>query len=193
MKEVVRAEILKLLNVGIIYAISDSSWVSPMQVVPKKGEMTVVKNDNNEFIPTRTVTSWRVCMDYRKLNKATRNDHFPLPFIDQMLDRLAEYSYYCFLDGYLRYNQIAIALKDQEKTTFTCPYGTFAFRRMSFGLCNAPTTFQRCMMAIFSDMVEDIMEIFMDDFSNFGTSFDHCLHNLALVLQRCEDKNIVLN
>ena len=132
-------------------------------------------------------------MDYRKFNKATRKDHFPFPFIDQMLDRLAGYSYYCFLDGYSGYNQIAIAPKDQEKTTFTCPYETFAFRRMLFGLCNAPTTFQRCMMAIFSDMVEDIMEIFMDDFSVFSTSFDHCLHNLALVLQRCEDKNLVLN
>ena len=86
MKEVVRAKILKLLNAGIIYAISDSSWVSPVQVVPKKGGMTVVKNDNNEFIPTTTATGWRVCMDYCKLNKATRKDHFPLPFINQMLD-----------------------------------------------------------------------------------------------------------
>ena len=81
-----RAKILKLLNAGIIYAISDSSWVSLVQVVPKKGGMTVAKNDNNKFIPTRIVTSWRVYMDFRKLNKATRNDHFPLPFIDQMLD-----------------------------------------------------------------------------------------------------------
>ena len=144
--------------------------------------MTVVKNDNNEFIPTRTVIGWRVCMDYRKLNKATRNDHFPLLVIDQMLDRLARYSYYCFLDGYSGYNQIAIALEYQEKTIFTCPCGTFAFRRMPFGLCNAPTTFQCSMMAIFSDMVEDIMEIFMDDFSVFGTSFDHCLHNLTFIL-----------
>ena len=128
--------ILKLLNDGIIYVISDSSWVSPVQVEPKKGGMTVVKNDNNEFIPTRIVTGWRVCMDYRKLNKATRKDHFPLPFIDQMLDRLARYSYYCFLDGYSGYNQITIAPEDQEKTTFTCPYRTFAFRRMPFGLCN---------------------------------------------------------
>ena len=121
MKEVVRAEILKLLNARIIYAISDSSWISPVQVVPKNGGMTVVKNDNNEFIPTRTVTGWRVCMDYRKLNIATRKDHFSLPFIDQMLDRLAGYSYYCFLNGYSGYNQIAIAHEDQEKTTFTCP------------------------------------------------------------------------
>ena len=107
-----RVEILKLLNARIIYAISDSLWVSPVQVVPKKGGMTVVKNDNNEFIPTRTVMGWRICMDYCKLNKATRKDHFPLPFIDQMLDRLAGYSNYCFLDSYSGYNQIAIAPKD---------------------------------------------------------------------------------
>ena len=112
-----------------------------MQVVPKKGGMTVMKNDDNEFIPTRTATGWRVCMDYRKLNKATRKDHFPLPFIDQMLDRLVGYSYYCFLGGYSGYNQIAIAPEVQEKTTFTCPYGTFAFRRKPFGLCNAPATY----------------------------------------------------
>ena len=130
----------------------------------KKGWNDGGENDNNEFIPTRIDTGWHVCMDYRKLNKATRKDHFPLPFIDQMLDRLAGYSYYCFLDGYSGHNQIAIALEDQEKTTFTCPYGTFAFRRIPFGLCNAPTTFRRCIMAIFSNMVEDIMEIFMDDF-----------------------------
>lgn len=104
MKEVVRAEVLKLLNAGIIYAISDSSWVSPVQVVPKKGGMTVVKNENNELILSRTVTGWRVCIDYRKLNKATRKDHFPFPFIDQMLDRLAGYDYYCFLDAYSGYN-----------------------------------------------------------------------------------------
>ncbi|MCQ7416389.1 RNA-directed DNA polymerase, partial [Salmonella enterica] len=193
MKEVVKAEVLKLLNAGIIYAISDSPWVSPVQVVPKKGGMTVVKNEKDESISTRTVTGWRVCIDYRKLNKATRKDHFPLPFIDQMLDRLAGYPYYCFLDGYSGYNQIAIAPEDQEKTTFTCPYGTYAFRRMPFGLCNAPATFQRCMMAIFSDFVEEIMEVFMDDFSVFGSSFDNCLHNLSRVLQRCQETNLVLN
>ncbi|XP_071933957.1 uncharacterized protein [Coffea arabica] len=91
------------------------------------------------------------------------------------------------------YNQIAITPEDQEKTTFTCPYGTFAFRRMPFGLCNAPATFQRCMMAIFSDYIEKIMEIFMDDFSVYGSSFDQCLHNLELILQRCEEANLVLN
>ncbi|XP_021834473.1 uncharacterized protein LOC110774242, partial [Prunus avium] len=193
MKEVVRAEVLKLLDAGIIYPISDSSWVSPVQVVPKKGGITVVKNDKNELIPTRTTTGWRVCIDYRKLNTATRKDHFPLPFIDQMLERLAGHSYYCFLDGYSGYNQIPIAPEDQEKTTFTCPFGTFAYRRMPFGLCNAPATFQRCMMSIFSDMVERFIEVFMDDFSVFGSSFDSCLHNLALVLKRCEETNLVLN
>ena len=103
------------------------------------------------------------------------------------------HAYYCFLDGYSGYNQIAIMPEDQEKTTFTCPYGTFAYKRMSFGLCNAPATFQRCMMAIFSDMVEDIIEIFMDDFSVFGDSFTMCLENLAKVLKRCEETNLVLN
>ena len=99
-----------------------------------------------------------------------------------MLDRLASHEYYCFLDGYSGYNQIAIAPEDQEKTTFTCPYGTFAFRRMPFGLCNALGTFQRCMMAIFSDMVEKTIKIFMDDFSVLGNSFDNCLENLRSVL-----------
>ncbi|CAL2256441.1 unnamed protein product [Prunus armeniaca] len=153
-KEVVRAEVLKLLDVGIIYHISDSKWVSLVRVVPKKSEITVVKNEHNELIPQRTVTGWQVCIDYRKLNSATRKDHFPLPFIDQMLERLAGHSHYCFLDGYLGYNQIPIAPEDQDKTTFTCPFGTFAYRRMPFGLCNALATFQRCMMSIFSDMVE---------------------------------------
>ena len=110
-----------------------------------------------------------------------------------MLDRLAEHEYYCFLDGYSGYNQIAIAPEDQENTIFTCPYGTFAFRRMPFRLCNAPSTFQRCMMAIFSDMVEKTIEVFMDDFSVLGNSFDNCLENLRSVLIRCEETNLVLN
>ncbi|CAL8988370.1 unnamed protein product, partial [Prunus brigantina] len=193
MKEVVRKEVMKLLDVGIIYPISDSKWVSPVQVVPKKSGITVVKNEANELVPTRMTTGWRVCIDYRKLNTATSKDHFPLPFIDQMLERLAGHSHYCFLDGYSGYNQIAIAPEDQEKTTFTCPFGTFAYRRMPFGLCNAPATFQRCMMSIFSDMVERFIEVFMDDFSVFGDSFDQCLHNLSKVLARCEQTNLVLN
>ncbi|GJU24479.1 putative nucleotidyltransferase, ribonuclease H [Tanacetum coccineum] len=117
-------------------------WVSPIHVVPKKGGTTVITNKDNELVLTRTVTGWRVCIDYRKLNDATRKDHFPLPFIDQMLERLSGNEYYCFLDGFSGYFQIPLALEDQEKTTFTCPYGTFAYRRMPFGLCNAPTIFQ---------------------------------------------------
>ena len=109
------------------------------------------------------------------------------------LKRFSGYAYYCFLDEYSGYNQIAIAPKDDEKTTFTCPYGTFAYRRMLFRLCNAPTRFQRCMMDIFHDMVERFIEVFIDDFLVFGSSFDACLRNLALVLQRCEDSNLVLN
>jgi hypothetical protein len=141
-KEVVKKEVIKLLDAGLIYPISDSPWVSPVQVVPKKGGMTVVKNDKGEMVPQRTVTGWRVCIDYRKLNDATRKDHFPLPFIDQMLERLSGHEYYCFLDGFSGYFQIPIAPEDQEKTTFTCPYGTFAYKRIPFGLCNAPATFQ---------------------------------------------------
>ncbi|WZZ78334.1 hypothetical protein YC2023_098906 [Brassica napus] len=193
LKEVVKKEIIKLLDVGIIYPISDSNWVSPVHVVPKKGEITVVKNDKNELIPTRTVTGHRMCIDYRKLNAATRRDHFPLPFIDQMLERLAIHQYYYFLDGYSGFFQIPIHPDDQEKTTFTCPYGTFAYRRMPFGLCNAPATFQRCMMSIFTDMIEDFMEVFMDDFPVYGSSFKTCLDNLCKVLAGCEEKNLVLN
>jgi len=138
MKDVVKKEVLKLLDAGVIYPISDSKWVSPVQVVPKKGGLTVIKNDKNESMATRTVTGWRMCIDYRKLNKATHKDHFPLPFIDQMLERLAKHSHFCYLDGYSGFFQIPIHPNDQEKTTFTCPFGTFAYRRMPFDLCNAP-------------------------------------------------------
>ncbi|GKE10079.1 reverse transcriptase domain-containing protein [Tanacetum coccineum] len=144
--DVIKKEVEKLLDAGLIYPISDSPWVSPVHCVPKKGGFTVVENDENELILTRLVTGWRVCIDYCKLNEATRKDHFPLPFMDQMLERLAGNEYYCFLDGFSGYFQIPIDPHDQEKTTFACPYGTFAYRRMPFGLCNAPGTFQRCMV-----------------------------------------------
>ncbi|GJV80825.1 reverse transcriptase domain-containing protein [Tanacetum coccineum] len=140
-QKVVKNEIMRLLDSGLIYPISDSLWVSPIHVVPKKGGIIVVLNENNEPVPSRTVTGWR------------------------MLEHLSENKFYCFLDGFLGFFQIPIAPEDQEKTTFTCPYGTFAYRRMPFRLCNAPATFQRCMTAIFHDMVEDFMEVFMEDFS----------------------------
>ncbi|GJU07551.1 reverse transcriptase domain-containing protein [Tanacetum coccineum] len=154
--DVIKKEVEKLLDARLIYPISDSPWVSPVHCVPKKGGMTVVTNDENELVPTRLVTGWRVCIDYR-------------------------------------YFQIPIDPKDQEKTTFTCPYGTFAYRRMPFGLCNAPGTFQRCMMAIFHDMIEKTMEVFMDDFSVFRNSFSTCLSNLGKMLKWCEDTNLALN
>ncbi|GJR75644.1 reverse transcriptase domain-containing protein, partial [Tanacetum coccineum] len=146
--DVIKKEVEKLLEAGLIYPISDSPWVSPIHCVPKKGGMTVVVNEENELIPTRLVTGWRVCIDYRKLNEATRKDHFPLPFMDQMLERLAGNEYYCFLDGF---------------------------------------------SAIFHDMVEKTMEVFMDDFSVFGNSFQNCLSRLDHMLQRCEDTNLSLN
>ncbi|GKE75007.1 hypothetical protein Tco_1537048, partial [Tanacetum coccineum] len=124
--EVIKKEVLKLLDAGMIYPISDSPWVSLVHYVPRKGGITVVANKENELILTRLVTGWRVCIDYRKLNEATRKDHFPLPFMDQMLERLARNEFYCFLDGFSRYFQIPIDPQDQEKTTFTYPYGTFA-------------------------------------------------------------------
>ncbi|RDX86104.1 hypothetical protein CR513_32600, partial [Mucuna pruriens] len=132
--DVVKKEVIKLLAVGIIYPILDGNWVSPVQVVPKKFGMTVMKNRNDELVPMLVQNSW-------KLNQATSKDHFPLPFLDQVLEKLVGKSHYCFLNGYSRYMQIHIALEDQYKTTFTCPFDTFAYTRMSFGLCNAPSTF----------------------------------------------------
>ena len=181
----VMKEVLKCLNAGFIYVISNSPWVSPFNVVPKKGGLTVIKNEKIELIPTRIVTWWRVCIDYIKPNTTTRKDHYRIPFINQMLDRLVGHPYYCFVDGYSGYNQIAIAPKDQVQTKFTCPYGTFDSGMMPFGLYNAPATFQRCMMSIFSDLVEEAMEIFMDDFSVYGSNFEKCLEILEIVLERC--------
>nr|GFA37034.1 DNA-directed DNA polymerase [Tanacetum cinerariifolium] len=122
----------------------------------KLSDINVVENEENELIPTHLVTGWRVCIDYRKLNEATCKDHFPLPFMDQMLERLVGNRYYCFLDG-------------------------------SLG------TFQRCMMALFHDMIEKTMEVFMDDFSVFGNSFQSCLSYLEKMLKRCKDTNLCLN
>jgi hypothetical protein len=124
-REVVKKEVLKLLHAVIIYPVPHSEWVSPVQVVPKKGGMMVVENSKNKLIPQRTVMGWRMCIDYRKLNSATKKDHFLLPFIDKMLEQLAKHYFFYFLDGYSGYHQIPIHPDDQSKTTFTCPYGTY--------------------------------------------------------------------
>jgi hypothetical protein len=165
LREILKEELQKLLNAGFIYPISDSEWVSPLVIVPKKNR------------------KWRVCVDYRALNKSTQKDHFPLPFIDQVLDNLSGKNFFSFLDGFSGYNQIKIAPQDQDKTTFSSPWGTFAYRVLPFGLCNAPTTFQRAVLGIFSDMLNDSMEIFMDDFTPYGVSFQEALENLEKVLK----------
>jgi hypothetical protein len=152
--------------------------------------MMVVRNDKNELISQRAVTGWRMCIDYRKLNKATKKDHFPLPSIDEMLERLAKHSFFSFLDGYSSYHQILIHPDDQDITTFTYPYGTYAYQQMSFGLYNALASFQRCIMSIFSDMIEQIMEVFMDDFSIYGKTFSKCLKNLDKVPRRCTETDL---
>ena len=172
-------KILKWLNTKIIYPISDSQWVSPVHVVSKKAGVIVMTNKKGEEIQTQFPMKWRVCIDYQKLNFETKKDHFPLPFIDQILDRLAGSRYFCFLDRYSGYNLIAIHPDDQEKMPFTCPFGTFACRRMPFGLCNSPATFQLCMTAIFSDFLGDSLEVFLDDFTVFGNNFESCLAHLT--------------
>ena len=121
----------------------------------------------------------------------TRKYHFPLPLIFRLLERIYGNPFYCFLDGYLGYFQIEISAEYQEKITFTSPFGTYAYRRMPFGLCNAPATFQRCMLSIFSDMVVCIMEVYMDDITVYGGSFEECLGNLETVLHRCIEKILV--
>ncbi|RDX68463.1 Retrovirus-related Pol polyprotein from transposon 17.6, partial [Mucuna pruriens] len=185
--DVVKKEVTKLLAAGIIYPILDNQWVSSVQV------MTITKNQQDELVPMRIQNSWRVCIDYRRLNQATRKDHFPLPFIDQVLEKLSGKSHYRFLDGFLGYMQIHIVPEDQHKTTFTYPFGTFAYTRMPVGLCNASSTFQRCMISIFSNLLQDCMEVFMDDFTVYADSFEACLSNLSKVLKRCLDTNLVLN
>lgn len=141
-KGVVRKGVIRLLDAGIIFPIADSKWVSPVHYVPKNGRIKILPNKNNELFPTRTIFGYRICIDYRKLNKETRKDHYPLPINDQMLERLATHSHFYYLDGYSGFSQIAVHPDDQEKTIFTSPFGMYASRRMPFGLRNAPATFQ---------------------------------------------------
>jgi hypothetical protein len=165
----------KTIRCRIHYPISDSQWVSPLVIVPKKSN------------------KWWVCVDYRELNKATLKYHFPLPFIDQVLDTLAGKKYFSFLDGFSGYNQIQIAPEDQDKMTFTCPWGTYAYKVFPFGLCNAPTTFQREVLAIFVDLVDDCVVVYMDDFSVYGDTFEEALENLEKVLNRFQETSLALS
>ena len=165
LKDVVKEELQKLLDVDFIYLISDSWWVSPLVIVPNKNG------------------KWRICVDYRELNKATQKEHFPLPFIDQVLDTLAGKQFFSFLHGFSGYNQIQIAPEDQDKNTFTCSWGTFAYRVFPFGLCNAPATFKRVILSIFSDLINEGLEFYMDDFTPYRTDFDQDLSNMEKVLE----------
>jgi hypothetical protein len=161
MRGVVKKHVIKLLNARIIYPVPHREWVSPVHCVPKKGGLTVVKIEKNKLILQRTVIGWQMCIDYRKLNKATKKDHFPLPFIDEMLERLANHAYFCFLDGYSGFMQIPIHPDDQHKITFTCPYGTFAYRRMPFSLCSAPASFN--VILDFSKITKPLTHLLQKD------------------------------
>jgi hypothetical protein len=164
-----------LLDVDFIYPISESRWVSPLVIIPNKNG------------------KWRICIDYRELNKATQKYHFPLPFIDQVLDTLAGNKLFSFLDGFKGYNKIQITPEDQDKMTFTCPWGTFAYKVLPFRLCNAPATFQRAIMIIFSDLISEGLEVYMDDFTLYGNDFDQALNNLEKVLERCITTRLCLS
>jgi len=135
----------------------------------------------------------RACFDYRELNKATLKDHFPLSFIDQFLDTLEGNNFFSFLDGFSGYNQIQVALDDQDKTTFTYPWGTYAYRVLPFGLCNAPATFTREVLGIFSNLIHDCVEVYMDNFTVYGNYFEEALKILEEFLIRCKEANLLLS
>eukprot|EP00253_Pinus_taeda_P003111 PITA_03111 len=175
LKDIVMEELQKLLDAGFIHPISDNECLSPLVLVPKKNG------------------KWRICVDYRELNKATKKDHFPLPFIDQVLDGLAGKKFFSFLDGFSGYNEIQISSKDQDKTTFTCPWGTFAYQVLPFGLCNDPATFQRAVLSIFAELVHDSVEIYMDDFTPYGSNFQEALTNLGKFLAKRIKMNLSLS
>ena len=175
LKDIVKEELQKLLNVNFIYPISDSRWVSPLVVVPKKNG------------------KWWICFDYRELNKGTLRDYFSLPFIDQVLDTLSEKKYFSFLDGFSEYNKIQITSEDQKKTTVIYPWGAYAYRVLPFGLCNAPATFQRVVLGIFADLIHDCVDVFMDDFLVYGDTYEESLTNLEKVLNHCQVTNLFLS
>ena len=152
-KDIVKEELQTQLDVGFIYSIFDSEWVSPLVLVPKKNG------------------KWRIFVYYVELNKATKKDHFPLPFIDQVLDGLEGKKFFSFLYGFNGYNKIHIFPEDQDKTTSTSPWGTFSYRVLPFGLCNALATFQRAVLSIFAELVHDAVDIYMDDFTPYGCDF----------------------
>jgi hypothetical protein len=167
LRDIVKEELKNLLDADFIYPILDSRWVSPLVIVPKKNG------------------KWRICVDYMEINKVTQKYHFPLPFIDQVLDTLTGKKLFSFLDGFSGYNQIQITPEDQDKMTFTCPWGTFVYKVLPFRLYNAPATFQRAILSIFSDLISEGLEVYMDDFTPYGDDFDQALTNMEKVLEWC--------
>jgi len=174
LKNIVKEELQKMLIANFIYPISDSQWVSPLVMVPNKNGKC------------------RICVDYQELKKETHKDHFPLRFIHQVLDMLAGKKYLSFLNGFSGYNKIHIAPKDQYKTKFTYPWGTFSYHVLPFGFCNAPTTFQRDVIGKFSNLIQDCVEIYMDDFTTYGDEFDEALENIEKTFIRCKESNVSL-
>jgi hypothetical protein len=170
----VKAELERLLEAGFIRPVEITDWVSPMVLVRKK---------NGKL---------RVCVDYRKLIACTQKDHFSLPFISLLLEEVGGHSCYTFMDGYAGYNQISIALGDLHKTAFTTPWGTFIWLVMHFGLCNAPATFQRLVIFIFSDLLYKSMTVFVDDFSTQSNTESH-LECVREALKRCRMTRLALN
>ncbi|CAM8993840.1 unnamed protein product [Rhodiola kirilowii] len=191
--EIVQKEIQKLLDADVIYPISDSQWVSPVHIVPKKTGITIEEDAEGKMVTTRVKNGWIMCINYRKLNAVTRKDHFPLPFIDQMLDRLAGKPYFCFLDGFSGYNMIPIAPEDQGEDHIHLPIRHICFQKNVVWSMQCSGTFQRVVTSIFSYMIGIFIEVFMDDFTIYGDTFDACLDNLSTVLARCVSMNLVLN
>ncbi|RVW20991.1 Retrovirus-related Pol polyprotein from transposon 297 [Vitis vinifera] len=189
-----------VVGLALWYAPTISTWwkMQTSEAAPEEVESSHARGGKGEVlkltassdhIPFEIACGMEGVYRLQEVEFMTRKDHFPLPFMYHVLERVSGHHFYCFLDGYLGYFQIEIDLEDQEKTTFTCPFGTFAYRRMPFGLCNALATFQRCMLSIFSDMVECIM----DDITVYEGSYKDCLLHLEVVLQRCIEKDLVLN
>jgi hypothetical protein len=159
--------------------VNNTEWVSPIVVVPKKK------------LPDGKVKI-RVCQDYQKLNAATKKDYYPLPFTDMILDYVAGKGFYSFLDGFSGYNQVHIRLQDQLYTTFITDWGTYAFNRMPFGLCNAPGTFQRLVMDIFWDFLKHFLEVFIDDFAIYSDREEH-MGFLRQTFQRWRETGLKLH
>jgi hypothetical protein len=186
MREVVRKEVLELLHTRISYPVPYSEWVSHVHVVLKKGGITIVENDKNELIPQCIIIGWQMCIVIKNLTRLQRKITSHYPSLTRCWNSLQSTPSFVSLMGIPDINKSRSTPEDQSKTTFICPYGTYAYQRMLFGLCNALASFQECMMSIFSDIIKKFMDVFMDDFPIYDTTFDDCLDTLDKVLQRCK-------